>query len=84
MIDAQTDTFQRQGPACKRASIATQTPFFTLRRHPILCGLMFHAERVFVQKTALNLEQHLGGLTVAVHLGNALIREGHISDLGAL
>jgi hypothetical protein len=84
MIDAQTDIFQRQKAACKRAGIETQTPFFTLRRHPVLCGLMLHAERVLVQKTALNLEQHLGGLTAAVHLGNALIREGHLSNLGAL
>ncbi|KAH6844525.1 hypothetical protein B0I37DRAFT_432846 [Chaetomium sp. MPI-CAGE-AT-0009] len=81
---AQTDIFQALKSANQHAGVASSTPFFTLRRHTILCGLLLLAERTLAQDTALTLERNLGGLTAAIHLGHAFTTSGVIPSLGTL
>jgi hypothetical protein len=81
--ELQGDIFKKLKVATKAGVIST-TPFFTLLRHPFLCGLILHSERVLVQNTALALEKNLGAINAAVHLGNAFIQEGYIQTLGSL
>ncbi|KAK4032708.1 hypothetical protein C8A01DRAFT_40850 [Parachaetomium inaequale] len=71
MTELLDDMFNRLKAAKQGAGVTSVTPFFTLRRHPILCGLILHKERALAQEAALKLESRLGGLVAAVHLGNA-------------
>jgi hypothetical protein len=81
---AQTDIFGALKAANQKAGVDSPIPFFTLRRHPILCGLILLVERALAQDTALTLERNLGGLTAAIHLGNAFTTQGIIPSLGTL
>ncbi|KAK3290843.1 uncharacterized protein B0H64DRAFT_478708 [Chaetomium fimeti] len=81
---AQTDIFQTLKRANRNAGVSSTTSFFTLRRHPVLCGLFLLAERAIAQDTALTLERNLGGLTAAIHLGHAFTTSGIIPSLGTL
>jgi hypothetical protein len=83
-LHAQTDIFRALKAANKKAGVDSPIPFFTLRRHPILCGLILLVERALAQDTALTLERNLGGLTAAIHLGNAFTTQGIIPSLGNL
>ncbi|KAG7284565.1 hypothetical protein NEMBOFW57_010943 [Staphylotrichum longicolle] len=81
--ELQGDIFEKLKVATK-ADVVSATPFFSLVRHPILCGLVLHTTRVLVQDTALALERNLGAINAAVHLGNAFMQEGYIQTIGSL
>lgn len=81
--ELQGDIFEKLKVATK-AGVVSATPFFTLVRHPILCGLVLHTTRVLVQDTALALERNLGAINAAAHLGNAFTQEGYIQTIGSL
>ena len=83
MTEVQED-FLAQLKTKTTSGVVSSTPFFTLLRHPTLCGLQLHLERALAQDTALALKRRLGGLSAAVHLGTAFIGQGLIADLGAL
>jgi hypothetical protein len=84
LLQVQNDVFKMLKTGITNSSVVATTDFFTLRRSPILCGLLLHAERVLAQDAALAVEKTLGGLTAAVHLGHAFTTEGLIRDLGNL
>ncbi|KAK4149139.1 hypothetical protein C8A00DRAFT_38260 [Chaetomidium leptoderma] len=84
LAEMQGDVFRKFKSATKNAGVVSATPYFTLSRHPVLCGLLLHVERVLAQNAALRLESDLGGLNAAVHLGNAFTNQGYTQDLGAL
>ncbi|KAK4675774.1 hypothetical protein QC764_512425 [Podospora pseudoanserina] len=77
------DSLQKEQWAIKKkhGGSTYNVPFSKFHRNPVYCGLEVLQIRTFGQNVGLAIEERLGGITAAIHLGNALGQEGYLEGL---
>lgn len=77
------DSLQKDQWAIKKkhGDSTSSVPFSKFHRNPVYCGLEELQVRILGQNVGLAIEERLGGITAAIHLGNALGQEGYLEGL---